>query len=803
MIKQIFTILLLLFSTLVFAQKHTISGYITDKQNGEKLIGANVYDSNTYQGVVSNTYGFFSLTLKEGPVKLKVSFVGYETQEFTIELLQNVALDVELKSSLELEEVTVVGEKAGINIESTQMSTIELPMKTIANIPAFMGEPDLIKTIQLLPGVQSGSEGMSGMYVRGGGPDQNLILLDGVPVYNVNHLFGFFSVFNNDAVRNVKLIKGGFPARYGGRLSSVLDISMKEGNAKEFHGSGSLGLIASKLTLEGPINDRSSFIISGRRTYIDILAYPVLKVVQKANGIEGLRAGYYFYDLNAKVNYKLSDKSRIYLSAYTGKDRFYSSEKDSYSDSYYNESTGNYVTQESKWENGAEIWWGNITSSLRWNYQYTSKLFSNTTLTYSRYKMLTGFSSSNTFNNETTSTEANYNSGIDDVGVRIDYDYYPLPEHHIRFGVGNTNHNFNPGIFVYKEDRLDSTNYETEAGNSRISSNELEAYIEDDFRIGSLIKINAGAHFTAYTVRNKSYYSFQPRVSSRFQITEKWSAKASFAQMDQYINLLTNANIGLPTDLWVPATDNVKPMRSRQFAVGTMYQLPKNFEFSMEGFYKEMNDLVGYIEGATYFSFENDWETKVESGKGLSYGIELLLMRTVGNTTGWIGYTLSKTENQFDGQNQGEPYPYNFDRRHDMSIVLSHKLNETADLGVTWVYGSGNPTTLGAQEYPTIYAQQNTIGNEYYHVDENVTDIEHKNNFRMPAYHRLDVSLSIHKEVKWGKRTWTVALYNAYNRRNPFYIQWGYDYDGLSSTQKLYKYSLFPIMPSIAYKFVF
>lgn len=803
--KQVFLFIFILAATSVWAQKYTISGYITDSENGEKLIGANVYNAKTLQGTVTNNYGFYSLTLEAGELELTVSFVGYAAYTEHIDLNKSIKINVELKPSLELEEVVVEGEKSGLKIQSSQMSVVQIPIKTIAKLPSFMGEPDLIKSIQLLPGVQSGTEGMSGMYVRGGGPDQNLILLDGVPVYNVNHLFGFFSVFNTDAVQNVKLIKGGFPARYGGRLSSVLDISMKEGNSKEFKGSASVGIIASKLTLEGPINEKSSFIITGRRTYIDVLAWPIIKIAQAAEDIERLRTGYYFYDLNAKANYRLSDKSRLYLSAYMGKDRFYTDQKDSYTYDLYDPLTGNYENSTNTWEDQGEIWWGNITSSLRWNYQINDKLFSNTTLTYSRYKMLTGFSYYESYQGHSNSEEINYNSGINDLGSRVDFDFFPTPAHTIKFGLGNTNHEFNPGIFASQSSSEDTLTYSTEAGNSRIVSNELEAYIEDDMKLGSLVKINAGLHFTSYLVRNKNYFSVQPRISGRVQLTEKWSAKASFAQMDQYINLLTNSNIGLPTDLWVPSTDLVKPMRAWQSAVGTMIELPHDFEFSVEAFYKKMNNLQGYKEGASYFSIENDWETKLEAGEGWSYGVEVLIMRSVGNTTGWIGYTWSKAENKFPGQNQGEAFPFNFDRRHDISIVLTHRINDHTDFGLTWVYGSGYPKTLGTQEYLTWFdqVQQQSSDPNYYYYGSYATDIQHKNNYRLPAYHRLDLSISFHKQKKHGVRTWTWAVYNAYNRKNAFYIDWENDYNGFAETQKLYKYSLFPIMPSVSYKYDF
>jgi len=800
--KKIF--LLCLFSgivTFLSAQKYTISGYVTDIENGEKLIGANVYDANNYKGSITNSYGFFSLTLDGGKVLFTTSYVGYTPYQKELNLTGDSKLNIELKPTIELKEVIVQGKSSEGGVESSQMSLIEIPMKTIQNLPVLLGEADIIKTIQLLPGVQSGSEGMSGMYVRGGGPDQNLILLDGVPVYNVNHLFGFFSVFNSDAIHDVKLIKGGFPSRYGGRLSSVLDISMKEGNSKEFKGSGSIGLISSKLTIEGPVGQNASFIVSARRTYIDVLAYPFIKMVEKSEGYDKFYAGYYFYDLNGKINYKLSDKNRLYLSVYTGKDRLYSIEKDTYTSGFYDENN-NYYESSTTYKDEVELWWGNITSALRWNYMLTNKLFSNVTLTYSRYKMLTGAEYSVTGEK---ADKMNYNSGISDWGGKIDFDYYPTPNHSIKFGIGDTYHGFNPGVFVETYRASDSNYVSNELGNSKIFAHELALYAEDDIKIGELLKLNVGLHWSGFLVKDKFYDAFEPRISARVLLSEKWSVKVSMAQMQQYINLLANSNIGLPTDLWVPATDKIKPQMATQYALGSEYSLNRNIDLSVEGFYKVMDNLVEYKEGASFFSLENDWESKIALGKGWSYGIELLVMKKYGNTSGWIGYTWSKSERLFDKPGQeisyGKVFPYKYDRRHDLSIVISHKLSEKVDFGVTWVFGTGNAATLGYEKYPSNF-QSNRLYDPYYTgIYADITYYESRNNFRMPAYHRLDVGINFHKDKKWGKRTWNLSIYNVYNHKNPFYVDWGYDEK--DKTNKLYQYSIFPIIPAISYKFEF
>jgi hypothetical protein len=814
--KKLLTILLLFTTVLGFAQRYTISGYISDKKNGEKLIGANVYNAETNKGGATNAYGFYSVSFPQGRIKLMVSYVGYNSYMLDIDLKKNLTLNIELDPSISIEEVVVTGEKSGMNLRGTQMSTIEVPMKTLESLPSFMGEPDIIKGIQLLPGVQSGSEGMSGLYVRGGGPDQNLILLDGVPVYNVNHLFGFFSVFNPDAIQNAKLVKGGFPARYGGRLSSVLDISMKEGNTKEFKGSASIGIIASKATIEGPIGDNASFILSGRRTYIDVLAWPFIKMAQASEGAENLKAGYYFYDLNGKINYKINDKSRVYLSMYTGKDRFYTGFKDTYEyDEYvYDESSpdyNTYATHRSESESDMQLWWGNITGALRWNYQISNKLFSNTTITYSRFKMLTGFEMSDeSYINDTkvdaSHGEFNYNSGINDLTAKIDFDYYPVNNHQIKFGVSTINHTFNPGVVILKATQKGSEEFSDSFGNSEIKSNEADIYIEDDMKIGSRLKMNVGIHGSAYFLKGKEFFSIQPRFGARYQWTEKLSTKVSFAKMDQYIHLLTNSNIGLPTDLWVPATANVPPMAAWQGAAGFMYELPYNLEFSVEGYYKLMNDVSGYKDGANFMSLNDSWENKQDKGTGWSYGIEALLMRSIGKTTGWIGYTWSRAIVQFPEQIYSDPYPFKYDRPHDLSFVLTHKFSERVDVGLTWIYGTGYPVTLGTQEYPTYESMQQKASNPYsdYSWSDNFTDIKHKNNYRMPDYHRLDVSVNLHKQHKKFKTTWAFAVYNAYNRKNAFYIDWAtkHGFSGKPETG-LFKYSIFPIMPSVAFKIQF
>ncbi len=800
--KQFFLITSLLFVIIfqAYSQNYTISGYVQDVETGEKLVGANIFDAVNLKGTTTNTYGFYSITLPSGDYQLKFSYIGYKPQVRDVKLDMNIHMNVELKTSLELSEVEVTADRIDREVKSTQMSSIKLSVKKIEELPALLGEVDVIKTLQLLPGVQSGTEGASGLYVRGGGPDQNLILLDGTPVYNVSHLFGFFSVFNVDAINNIELIKGGFPARYGGRLSSVLDIGLKEGNMKKIKGSASVGLISAKLTIEGPIiKDKTSFIVSARRTYLDYLAQPLIRAI---NNEPNVSQGYFFYDLNAKINHKLSDRDRLYLSVYTGEDKFYRNQKP-----YEYLYDGNIYTEESK----SGLGWGNITSAFRWNRRWTDKLFGNTTLTYSQYNFnVNQFAQNITESDTGTVTELNslkYLSGIQDYTVKVDFDYLPNPDHFIKFGISNIYHTFKPGVSVYKIMNEEAANVDTTMGETSIYANEFAMYIEDDYKISGVLKANIGLHYSGFLVNGKMYNSLEPRLSMRYLISEKWSAKISYAKMTQYIHLLTNNNIGLPTDLWVPATDRVLPQQSYQIAAGISTIFTDKYQLSVEGYYKKMNNLIEYKDGASFMGTNKGWEDKVESGKGWSYGAEVFLEKKLGIFTGWIGYTLSWTNRQFKGINLGEKFPYKYDRRNDISIVLSVPMNDTWSFSATWVYGTGTAHTLPTERY---YGQG--MYNYYYDIygpgTENtqslfngeINHVDGRNSIRAADYHRLDVNFrKIHK-TKLGEMAFNIGVYNAYNRKNPFYYYIGYDSRG---NRALTRVSLFPFIPSVSWSFKF
>lgn len=771
----------------MIAQKSTLSGYLKDAETGEALIGGRIYIDSLKIGVASNIYGFYSITLPNGTHDVMFSFVGKEPIKTRVILDQNVELDINLADNNTLEEIVVTGEKK--QQESTEMSTVTLSMEKVKTLPVLLGEKDIIKTLQLLPGVQSGSEGSSGIYVRGGGPDQNLILLDGVPIYNANHLFGFFSVFNADAINQVKLVKGGFPAEYGGRISSVIDIRMNEGDMKKIHGEGSVGIISSKLMLNGPIiKDKTSFMITARRTYIDILARPIIKAANSQSGNDQVTGGYFFYDVNAKLNHIINANNRVYLSAYLGNDKFYVNSEYDYIDQSDNKT---YIE-----ENTGGIKWGNKIVALRWNHKFSPKLLLNTTLNYSDYQFTTGFGltayEKGNQANPTQDFSFEYLSGITDFGGNMNFYYYPSPKHDVQFGVGQTYHTFKPGVNQLKLSD-GSSDLDTSFGSARTYAHEFYGYIQDDFSISKRLSLNAGVHFANFFVREKLYNSLQPRASFNFQLDDKSSVKASYAKTTQFLHLLTNTSIGLPTDLWVPVTDSIPPQQGNQVAIGYTRELPKGYRVGAEAYYKTMKNLIEYKEGASFFGSNQNWEGLVEVGNGYSYGLEMLFEKRTGKTTGWIGYTLSWTNRQFANINNGEEFPYRYDRRHDISFVLTHKFNDKVDIGVVWVYGTGNAITLALQKY-------NSSGGVEFGESE-VNHIDQRNGYRMPSYHRLDLGVNIHKPKKWGEATWSFGLYNAYNRQNPFYLDIGYLKNGNEKVLK--QISLFPILPSISYSFKF
>ena len=805
--KKLLLLTLMFCSLFAFAQqKYTISGYVTDSESSEQLISANLFSIKSLEGTNSNTYGFYSLTLPKGKVQIKVSYVGYQEQVFELDLNKDLKMDFKLKPSVTLQEVQVTATKAERIEQRSQMSRIDVPIEQIKKVPALLGEVDVLKVLQLLPGVQGGTEGQSGLYVRGGGPDQNLITLDGVPVYNVSHLLGFFSVFNADALKNVTLYKGGFPARYGGRLSSVIDIQMKEGNMQKFHGEGSIGLISSRLTLEGPIwKDHTSFLISARRTYVDVIMKPLIAYQNAQNNANSnqnrsLAVKLFFYDLNAKINHKINDKNRVYLSAYTGKDLFNTNISE----------TRNTVINKVK--TGTD--WGNLTAAARWNSEINNKLFTNTTLTYSRYNFNVGLEQTQKRDTAAASSNlVNYNSGIRDFAAKFDVDYVPNPHHYIKTGINATAHKYNPGATQFQFDPGIGAGIDTVLGSAAIKATELAVYVEDDIHYGAF-KANIGLHASGFNVNGTFYKSLQPRIGLNYLINNDVAVKASFCTMRQYINLLSNEGLGLPSDLWVPSTDRIKPQDSWQAAIGVAKTVKDEFEVSIEGYYKKMHNVLSYSAGQNYLGINRDWQDKVIQGDGEAYGAEFLLQKKKGRLNGWIGYTLSWNFRTFADLNSGQKFPFRYDRRHDLEIVANYTLNEKWSFNATWVYSTGTAFSLENIKYARLLTDPRRFGGggkdggsggqvidpSQLYVDE-ISQPSLKNAYRYRPYHRMDIGFERKKKHKRYESSWVFGAYNVYNRKNPFYLY--SSYDDVTKKDVYNQVSLFPIIPNVAWTFKF
>ncbi|HOZ69624.1 MAG TPA: TonB-dependent receptor [Chitinophagaceae bacterium] len=760
-----------------------MNGYVKDSLSGETIIGATVAVNGLSRGVTSNQYGFYSLTLDEGEYDIQVSHVSYMGQVVPLHLHSNQTLNFDLlsKSAL-INEVVVYSKKRDGNVKNAQMGKIDLTMNQVRAIPAFMGEVDILKAIQLLPGVQSAGEGNAGFYVRGGGPDQNLIMLDDAVVYNTGHLFGFFSIFNGDAIKNVSLIKGGMPAQYGGRLSSVLDVSMKEGNINKFQTEGGIGLIASRFSVQGPIKkEKASFIVSARRTYIDALVKPF---VSKSSSFYG--SGYYFYDLNAKVNYRFSDKDRLYLSGYFGRDVF--------------------DFRNSKRSFNTNIPWGNSTATLRWNHVFNRRLFANTTAVYNDYNFK--------FSAAQENFEIGLSSGIRDMTIKSDFDYYPLPNHKLKFGGLLTHHKFIPNVVTGRQDSI-LFNPNNEGAKYAM---EAAVYIQDDWEIGEKLKINYGIRWSSFNqvgpymlyTRDvngnkldsisyarlktvKSYGGLEPRMTIRYALDDESSLKAAVTRNYQYIHLVTNAGTTLPTDLWVPSTYIVRPQLSWLYSAGYFRNFADNrYETSVEVYYKDMRNQVEYKEG--YTPSLADPEEEFVFGKGWSYGAEFFVNKTRGRMTGWIGYTLSWTWRKFEQLNDGGRFPARYDRRHDISVVGNYDAGKKWKLGAVFVYGTGNAITLPER----FYIINGVLTQEYSNL----------NQYRMKAYHRMDFSATytpVPKKKRKLTSSWVFSIYNVYSRLNPYFLY--FDQEGSIATNDLQvstkQVSLFPVLPAVTWNFKF
>ncbi len=755
-------------------EKHTISGYVKD-ESGEELIGATIYIQNLKTGTVTNVYGFYSITLIAGDYNIDYSYIGCETQTKKINLNQNHSFNITLiETSKTIDEVVITAERKNENIVKTEMSTMKLQAKDIKKIPALFGEIDVIKAIQLLPGIQATGEGFSGFNVRGGSPDQNLILFDEATVYNASHLMGFFSVFNNDAIKDVKLYKGDIPAQYGGRLSSLLDIRMKEGNQKKFQATGGIGTISSRLTLEGPIiEDKWSVLVAGRRTYVDLMLLFSSDDAVKSNKL-------YFYDLNLKTNYKISDKDRIYVSGYFGRDVF-------------------------KFGDMFGFDWGNYTLTTRWNHLFTEKLFSNFSFIYSKYDYI--------MESGTDASGFKWTSNLEDYKLKADFNYYPNPNNTIKFGLEAIHHHFNPG---FARSTGDSTVMYNSLEMPESNALEYAIYLSNEHKLTNKLTLNYGLRGSVFqnmgeaTVYNfddsyqkidsttykswdifNTFYGLEPRLSLNYTINQRSSVKASYSRTKQYVHLASNSTVGSPLDVWLPSSPNIDPQLANQAAIGYFRNFFNDtYETSVEVYYKDMDNQIDFRDHADLM-LNPELEGEFRVGDAWSYGAEFFIRKQQGKFTGWISYTLSKAERKIPEINSGKVYSSSYDRPHNIAIVGMYDLTKRWNIAATWVYATGSPVT-----FPTgRYEQGNMI----------IPIYSDRNSYRMPDYHRMDLSITLKSKEKPNKRLRSelnVSIYNIYNRHNSWMIYFGPDEDDPTIT-KAEKVYVFPIIPSLTWNFYF
>ena len=777
---------------------YTISGYVKDAETGERLIAANVFEKMTGKGIATNEYGFYSIRLPGKNMELIFSFLGYKSRLKKISLKRNIRLNIELKPSLMLEEVIVTSKGGTPGVVGFTENTESVPLKHMKYMPTPGGEEDVLRAVNLLPGVQTGPDGFGGLSIRGGSSDQNLILLDGVPVYNPVHMGGLFSIFNSSAVKSARLYKGDFPARYGGRLSSVLDIRTKEGNQRNFSGEVSLGLIALKAALEGPIiQNKSSFFFSFRKSIVDAFLKPVSRKLKEKKGDTGITR-HTFSDFNGKVNLFLGNKDQLFLSIYHGGDQFRDQNK-SMRDGV------NFIQV----DHNQDLNWGNTIGSLRWNHLFNDRLFANTTLTFSKFwfdseelyeENITALNQGESSFDQDKLLYSLYHSEIEDISAKIDFDFIPFTNHYVRFGAGVINHTFRPGAFTLDhnsapgfDDRFSVDSLV--AINNTVKSQEYSLYLEDNLVFTPKLKGNLGFRSTYVNVQATRYFTFQPRLSFTYQWNSKNQLKFSINKMMQNLHLLTNTGLGLPTDLWVPATSKVRPQEAWQAGFAWNKSFEGGFELSAELYGKSMKNLITYEEGSSFLieSFVLDasnWENKVTRGRGKSYGLEIFVRKVTGQLKGWLNYTLARSNRRFEGINLGETYRYRFDRPHSIKVAGIYQLNNRINFSANWTYESGMPTTLPLDEY--TYYSSNLFS------PVSVQNVGAKNSFRLPDNHHLDMGVNF----IWGKQKrqqiFKIGVYNIYNRKNPFYYRIR-EQPGSNGQKEFVQVSLFPFTPSFSY----
>ena len=777
------------------SRKFTVSGYVTDIESGESLIGAGVLSGGEAKtGVSTNEFGWYNVSLREGRTTIEYHYVGYEPRTIAFDLNKDTVINVTLSPSTTLSEAVVVA-RNNAGIRSTNMSALDVPISQVIKSPTLFGESDIIKFLQMLPGVQGGMEGTTGIHVRGGSQDENLVMLDGIPIYNIDHVLGIFSVFTPEAVKKVTFYKGAFPARYGGRISSIVDVRTNDGNLKETHGVVSVGMLTSRVHVEGPLKqDKTSFSLSFRGMHT-LLYQPFIKFAMK----DDAKANFYFYDANAKLSHKFDERNRLYLGIYNGWDKLTV-------DDLYDEGNGSEGTF-SKSADKYRIGWGNTIAAMRLNHIFSSTLFSNTTVAFNNYRMSIENKYNTSYGKQYMSDyKYKYKSGITDGSARMDFEWTPNSSNSVRFGGEYTFHTFKPETSSFTNKAVEGGTVQTdstynELDGRKLRGHEASVFIEDDIFIGEKLSFNPGLHYTSFYTDGKFYNSLQPRLSARMDLGKGYAVKAAYSRMAQYVHLLTSTDISLPTDLWVPITKNIKPVIGDHYSIGAYYSGLKGWEFSLEGYYKKTKNIVEYQDGATVMGTSANWYDKVSMGEGRSYGAEIFVQKTLGKTTGFVSYTLSKSDRIFrDGMvNNGHWYPYKYDRRHNLVVSVFHKFSDRVDVAGNFVFTTGGTTTVPTRQIVAITPDGTSTYDDY---------VPYKNNYRLPCSHRLNLGVNLHKQKRHGERIWNFSIYNVYNAMNPNLVYSDTDYnaeDGnvTTNTIRIKKITLLPFMPSISYTFKF
>ncbi len=770
MLKFKILLFLLVLCKIAFPQGHTISGYVEDSNTGERIIGAFVIDSLSNSVAQTNNFGFYNLRTSNRQAFVKATYVGFKSATIHISSVNDTILNIKMEPLVELKEVVVSYSRYTHN-ENVHLGMITIPIKQLTQMPA-LGEADLIKSIQNQAGIKGGIEGSAGIFVRGGGSGENLFMLDDVPVYNVSHLYGFFSAFNSHAIKDIKLLKGCFPAQYGGRASSVIDVRSRDGNNKSLQGEISIGIISANVSLDGPvINDKSTFMISGRTSYFNLYS----GVLKNLDLLKDDFPKYNFYDFNARLTHTFSQKDKIFLSFYNGKDHINSLNSDNASEE------NSYVMAENIHENSG---WDNLIGSLRWNHMFGSRLFANTTLAYSSYNYFTQ-DTYHSFPSDSLTKDynASYKSDISDYIVKTDFDLTINNNHRLIFGFGNTFHTFNPGSnYYYANDQKLEVKIDTSYINSRLLANEAFIYIGDEIKLGHKLVINPGFRLSAFLSAGKTIINPEPRFSANFILLPHLVIKAGYSRMIQYMHLLSRSGLNMPTDIWIPALKGIDPLKSDQINAGFSYNWSDKILISVEAYRKLLYNTTDYKNGSSLLTDLSPWYEKTTQGRGHAKGIELSVEKQEGRLTGSINYTLSGSDRTFEDLNNGLVFPFKYDRLHDLNISVNYQITGKWDVSAFWMYGTGYPVTLANEKYaPDIYIA-------YIRYIQNYPSI---NNCVLPAYHRLDLGIHYKINNNLGDQTLSLDVFNAYNRKNPVNVY----YNG----ERFVYSNLLPIIPSITY----